>query len=561
MVASCLLVSLPVKKKKADKFGIVPPIVKQKMTPQQLSAEPLLHGTMPSASRTEDETTTTFNTIGTNDDLSPLLDWSRGGVSQLVPLDDGHSPEGIQGSSPEKEKKSNQRVVYQLEAPAAVYVTDNAVTLDTCRAWYDTMTASATADGRAAWGTYVCMEEIYQYCQQQQLQDKGNKDNVEEYRHDLAIAVAAAFVRQAWQIESGTVEPTHSYAINDKSGETGQESIVKTISSCDTTTTTTTTTVTPENSTQPQPISQRDMPAWWKEREAHGVAVWALCAPAGAAVPYHVDYAEQVRYATGILATPLQGGILHCTPATIQGGDFYVYLHQSADESFQHYERHGYKSQRQPLDCDHHPACIKIPYRTNRLIHQAGYFPHGSTAITDLGGAAGRVVVGLNVFGAEVGPAVQAYPEHAPRFNAWVRRLRQARRKNDTADNQNPVQISLRALIQRHPEKARKWCRQQRKAQFQAAMQQLELHIHQTLAAHAAGSGIAVTQLQSSLGRLDGTYPSPDDVFVFVAHRCHGGLDALYQIVRNHDVGNDDADKLLHSDQRITLRKHPQGAE
>ena len=93
------------------------------------------------------------------------------------------------------------------------------------------------------------------------------------------------------------------------------------------------------------------MPEWWQQRRAHGVAVWALCAPAGAAVPYHVDYAEQVRYATNIVAMPLVGGILHCTPSgSLEGGDYYVYLHDSPAQSLQHYQDHGYKSQRQALN-------------------------------------------------------------------------------------------------------------------------------------------------------------------------------------------------------------------
>ena len=72
------------------------------------------------------------------------------------------------------------------------------------------------------------------------------------------------------------------------------------------TTTTTTTTTTSCSSLWSQEL---DHPA------AHGVAVWALASSnIGSQVPYHLDYAEQIRYDYNVIVPPLLAGTLHCTP-------------------------------------------------------------------------------------------------------------------------------------------------------------------------------------------------------------------------------------------------------
>ena len=488
---------------------------------------------------TNPTTTTTTETK----DLSSLLDWTQTGA-QLVPLDDGHCPEGLRRDG--QVIVPSQLATYTALPKPAVYVTDNAVDPKLCQAWYETMTTTASD---AAWGTYVALPEIYHYWQQQQehgdnqITTANVNDNLDDQRHTLAVVAAAAFVQQAWNLESGRAYSSTTTAYTVQNGEI----------------TTTTTSSQPNHHDNKQScLTAADMPAWWHQRRAAGVAVWALCATqTGAAVPYHVDYAEQVRYATNIISMPLLGGVLHCTPDdNMHGGDFFVYLHDTPDASVQHYEQCGYKGQRRKnlhnsQDTDD-PSCIVIPYRTNRLIQQAGYLPHGSTVVTSCGNALGRVVVGLNVFGDDVAQAVQAWPEHAPRFNDWVRQLRVERAK--AVENK----ISLRAIIQRHPDKARAWCRQKRKAQFQASLRQLELQIRQLILDNNNNErGVSVEALQEALGQTNGSYPSADDVWVFVAHRCTGP-DALYRIVSKR---NDDKEKLTSVDQLVLLRKHPQHAE
>jgi hypothetical protein len=84
---------------------------------------------------------------------------------------------------------------------------------------------------------------------------------------------------------------------------------------------------------------------------AHGVAVWALSAPIGSQVPYHLDYAEQVRYETNIIVPPVLAGTLQCSPIhendSMIGGDFLVYTKNN--NGLQHYETFGYKGMKQQL--------------------------------------------------------------------------------------------------------------------------------------------------------------------------------------------------------------------
>jgi hypothetical protein len=176
-------------------------------------------------------------------------------------------------------------------------------------------------------------------------------------------------------------------------------------------------------------------------RHAHGVAVWALRSGPGSPVPYHVDYAEQVRYARNAVVLPLLAGTLHCTPPSRQaawdegGGALRVY------GSLEHYERHGYKGRKVPLpggggEEEDEGLLGTVEYRFNRLVIMAGHLPHASTPVSfagpspDEGGggaAAGRgrrVVVGFNVFGHDVGPDVQRAPEHSGAWRRQVKLLR-----------------------------------------------------------------------------------------------------------------------------------------
>jgi hypothetical protein len=127
---------------------------------------------------------------------------------------------------------------------------------------------------------------------------------------------------------------------------------------------------------------------------AHGVAVWALSAPIGSQVPYHLDYAEQVRYESNIIVPPVLAGTLQCSPihsssndTTMIGGDFVVY---AKNDGLQHYQTFGYKGMKKTLlpefnsipinndtvdvddsDSSQQQHWMRIPYRYNRMIIQA----------------------------------------------------------------------------------------------------------------------------------------------------------------------------------------------
>jgi hypothetical protein len=170
----------------------------------------------------------------------------------------------------------------------------------------------------------------------------------------------------------------------------------------------------------------------------HGVAVWALRSSVGAQVPYHIDYAEQVRYATNCLVVPVLAATLHCTRQSIVGGD--LCLHPGG---IHHYEKHGYKACKRAIDVND-TDIVQIAYKYNRLIIQSGDLPHWSTRVTDIEDGAFRVMVGFNVFMRDVGQFVQALPEHSPAFCTWV----QDRRLSFSAKHKR---ISLRQIQEGPP--------------------------------------------------------------------------------------------------------------
>ena len=178
--------------------------------------------------------------------------------------------------------------------------------------------------------------------------------------------------------------------------------------------------------------------------EAHGIAIWALASEIGSEVPYHIDYAELLRYETGIIVPPIIAGTWHCTRNPNQnyfrGGDYCVV---SRENGLDHYHKHGYKGKLNPVDdislTDNHKSndILQIPYQFNRMICQSGHLPHWSTRVEapfdDVGTLNGvssvsdpvaenvrRVIVGFNVFLHDVGPIIEQAPEHSEAFRKRV---------------------------------------------------------------------------------------------------------------------------------------------
>lgn len=223
----------------------------------------------------------------------------------------------------------------------------------------------------------------------------------------------------------------------------------------------------------------------------HGVAVWALRSSVGSYVPYHLDYAEQIRYRTNLIVPPRLAGTLQCTKTPLEGGAFEIH-----EEGLDHYRKYGYKA-------ENVPSARCIPYRYNRLILQSGDLPHSSTQVTALQEGSYRVIVGFNVFGHDVGPTVQQAPEHSEAFR------RETQQWTFTQIRQNPV--LARSLVQAK--------RQHERQQFVQRQAQLDAAILQRLPCTV---GALIQQLQ------DDPWPTSPDILIHLHRRQREGLWKLH---------------------------------
>ena len=197
-----------------------------------------------------------------------------------------------------------------------------------------------------------------------------------------------------------------------------------------------------------------------KNNSVHGVQIWALPAQIGSSVPYHIDYAEYIRYTQNVIVMPLYAGTVQCTPYEVKGGTFAVHL-----DGLKHYEVFGYKGALKRKqnengdenedgnndndnrmaewsgddddddddnDDDNHTKDIQVkngwvsvPYQFNQGILHTGNLPHLSSKVLNVNvnehEQGKRVIVGFNVFAHDVGPSVQQFPEHSDRFVKMVK--------------------------------------------------------------------------------------------------------------------------------------------
>jgi len=305
-----------------------------------------------------------------------------------------------------------------------------------------------------------------------------------------------------------------------------------------------------------------------KKNRVHGVAVWGLPAYAGAEVPYHIDYAEQVRYETNVVVPPVLAGTLQCTPGRVRGGEYCVCFGDddvgSGDgdgendgaglcAGLKHYLRHGYKGCRRPPpstnDGDKDPAPFrKIPYRYNQMVIQSGYLPHWSTKVEGLEDGQARVIVGLNVFLDDVGPYVQQFPEHSEAFRQRVALLRQTNRQQRRELVPSPTRTLDLNSVRSNPKLARLLVlakRDKAKRDFALARERLDRAIEEQLGADA-GASVSVEMLMrrfgngttnGAVGKEDGhRQPWPDEKDVQV-HIHRSWKEGRWQMYRN---GNDD---------------------
>jgi hypothetical protein len=190
-------------------------------------------------------------------------------------------------------------------------------------------------------------------------------------------------------------------------------------------------------------------------RTVHGFSLWCLCSELEQQVHYHIDYAEVVRHLTGTTTPPLFGGVLHCSDfadGAMSGGDF-----AANTRGLDHYREWGFKAKlaraardgereergasgdgtmqgegrREGSGADFcelraveaEPGWEFVSYRTNRLVLMDGDLPHMSTPVLALPEGKRRVILGINVFGHNVGRQAEQFPDHAERSNRVVNML------------------------------------------------------------------------------------------------------------------------------------------
>jgi hypothetical protein len=232
------------------------------------------------------------------------------------------------------------------------------------------------------------------------------------------------------------------------------------------------------------------------DAQAHGVAVWALRSTVGASVPYHLDYAEQIRYDSNIIVPPLYAGTWHGVPDSdgYVGGDYCVHLN-----GLDHYQQHGYKGKlsrsgagaTQQLDDDNYfraewalpTKWRRLPYRPNRMILQLGHLPHYSTMVQAVPAGQCRIILGFNVYAAPAGAWVERLPEHSPAFcrKVALQRATWGQRPQQTEQGKQENTMTTRDWIRAHPKLAARLVRVHRRQTLQEHQAQLQADLMQLL--------------------------------------------------------------------------------
>jgi len=310
--------------------------------------------------------------------------------------------------------------------------------------------------------------------------------------------------------------------------------------------------LTPEHTEDEQHLSSLLVSAYLKHvrnldtisslSSAHGVAVWALASEQGAQVPYHIDYAEQLRYEYNIIVPPLWAGTLQCTEGAVDGGEFVYHT-----GGLEHYSVNGYKGLKSSGDgactelfqaSDHHTwnnefdsigpeEWIRVPFKRNRLIVMSGQLPHLSMPVVSLPLGKKRVIVGFNVFPHSIGSFVQVAPEHSPAFRRRVAMHRLMLQNNKKKSTMTLEDVKSNPALSKLLVKAK---RQRQKEKFAEAQLQLDSEINALLKTHEHSCTTA-GELFSHLSRPRGSWPSESDFLVHLETRAMQG-----QWLRNNTV-------------------------
>ena len=525
---------------------------------------------------------------GMFDDRLPPFE-AHGGI--LEPFDDGHVPETFRccssppapastGTSTSRNDDGNNchdenvpRIVryplHHSDSPS-VRVYDDALPTTLLDQLYKCTVHPTTGSSSPSkpWGTYVTIEEAVEWMQQ--FDAKGcemehvlNAENVEdqnldEHRHNLAVAVIALLLMGRKDGEASAVIPTDA------------------------------------DDDPPRLLNDLASPSTALKSDAHGVAVWALSSTVGSEVRYHIDYAEQYRYERNITVPPLLAGTVQCTDfggkdgkssGSMVGGDFAVNL-----GGLKHYETNGYKGARSGDDrggwtdatnndatnntcssAPHHnkqTRWVTVPYRYNRAIFHHGQLPHLSTSIKSISPSGqdaennrqrskSRVILGMNVFGHDIGPDVSKAPEHSDAFRRKIKMYRALLSKpsqnGDGSERSSTHDTKLSVEAVKNNKALSKLLvlakREKIKEDLRKRQTQLTGDILAALDAAEKSdnfSPLTVGELMERLGKpsTESTWPTPTDVHVHLHHLL---------------MGNDE--QCVQSDQRIVATEKKNGRD
>ncbi len=347
-------------------------------------------------------------------------------------FDDGHIPEGVQ--IPTKLFRSEVATAAPQNCPPSVQVYDEALPASLCQSIYN-----VTAGREMPWGTYVTKEEALSVNATVEFPACGGRMHLNGECLDMDIIQDLATRAARHFIFSKNKNPCRQI--------TGE------------------------------PLNPMNNP------HVHGVQIWALPAPTGSSVPYHIDYAEYIRYVHNIIVTPMYAGTVQCTPYEVDGGSFAVNL-----GGLGHYEEYGYKcvqkklkrNSREKEDYDQmagwnqnlvSTVChddlhgwVTIPYKFNQGILHTGSLPHLSGTVIKIEQGK-RVIVGFNVFDRDIGPMVSRCPEHSDQFRKMVKLHRSCQGMKLDKIRQNKALTKLLVLAKR--QKVKEQWRQMRTAMTQ----------------------------------------------------------------------------------------------
>jgi hypothetical protein len=495
-------------------------------------------------------------------DTTTSIDWSLSG-GEMISFDDGHVPENLRND--DRTESSSTRLVHYPQffehRPAAVHVLDSAASSNLVDALYE-----ATVQEAQPWGDYVTIEQVRglweQQEQQQHQQNNASDTGSISDKEELALHTVASFLKTAMsqKVSMRYTRSKSSIASSSSGIINSAENSEHTEPAGDS-----------NDDDEDSPTVNTNAPPLFDESDlsqAHGVAIWALAADEGSRVPYHLDYAEQIRYESNVIVPPALAGILHCTAAVVEGGDYCAHL-----DGLEHYEKHGYKGAKidkndgsedanniNILPVEEDPGWVQVPYKYNRMIWQSGHLPHLSTTVRRLSTMDNadkleskvgsrticppkRVIVGFNVFLHDVGPTVQRAPEHSAAFRRKVmveRFLYQKRNFSLELVQKNPSLAKLLVLANR----------QKVKQEFSQAQESLNIEIQRFLKHEKA---VPVAELMKRFGQSDGVvWPTAMDVQVQIHHQCQDGRLYIVQGGEPHDFSSKKLD-LVGPEEMVSL--------